>query len=227
VTESQPRTPIEQAEFLLSYWGVDALKNAFNNLSVISKVRRYERVMALLFISADFRNRIQYYVERAPISSKATLIGMKLLRDKNFNNALVIEKADFPKAHIWNGFFDQFVVAYIFARTENMMLVNNGVLSRGQNFTHYTFGRSKTLLQNILGAHKHFCVNIVAKRLMDNGYTYEDIRHFSLNRRRHLRPGKLYHCPCGHEQFYDSSISNTKLLKIYNKHVGPTAVFHI
>ena len=226
MTESQPRTYIEQAEFLLSYWGVDALKNAFNNLSVISKVRQYERLMALLFISEDFRNRIQYYVERAPISSKAAMVGMKLLRDKNFNDALVIEKSDFPTAHIWNGYFDQFVVAYIFARPENTMLINNGVLSRGQNFTHYTFGRSKTLLQNVLGSHQHICVDLVVKRLLNSGYTYEDISHFSFNRRRHLRPGKLYQCPCGHEQLYDA-ISTTKLLKMYNKFVGPNAVFHI
>ena len=219
----QERTHSQEAAFNLANL-FDWVSSSYMHLFQMMNINKLNGCVPILLISSEFKNRLLFNIERAPLNSEFTIRGYKIIRNHNFRNALTLFPTDIPQLSIWRN-FDNFLCAVLLSSIDGLLElpVHSMVATRGQDIVDITLGQSVNILRTVLHGHRHCCDdNALFKILIPN----KEITSRQVNlakqtcRYQNIQNGKAFHCStCGQESIYFAT-NLKKISRLYNVFVG-------
>jgi hypothetical protein len=216
------RTYSEDAEWYIANllaW-VDC---SYKHLYKLLDVNQPDNFLHVVFVQDIFKQKMNYYAERAPYSSVYCQQGLTLLTHHRYKDYLFVFPSDFPRSQIWTH-FTHFLCCLLYSTPDMLstMPVQSFSATRGQGLLSLTLAQNLKTLRQVIYGYRHCCEeDCLWNCLLPKEEISMAVAHHKLStvKYKHINPNKAIVCEvCGLESI-NVSVDLTKLGRMFAKYV--------
>jgi hypothetical protein len=215
------RTYLEEAEYRLAN-SLAWLESSFVNLYGLLNLSIPEIYTHIIFVKDELRNRLLYYIDRAPLKTHFVEAGLELIHNHLYDNYLIVFESDFPNSRLWKH-FDNFLCALLFGDSDMItaMPYLSMYASRGHDLISLTIGSTWTTLRELVQGYRHDCSqDAVFEKLVLPEQISWSLFDSMIDQTiyKPITPTGSYRCPtCGAESII-SVLNMRKLKRMYERY---------
>jgi hypothetical protein len=216
------RTYLQEAEFRLANT-LTWLDSSYHNLYLLLDIAFPDTYIHTVFVKDAFLERLNFYIERAPVNSPFTESALGLIHNHVYRNSLVVFQSDFPNSRLWN-YFDNFLCTLLYGDSGMIASLPYQIMyaTRGHGMLKLIIGHTWAALRELVQGYRHDCCqDAVFEQLVLPEKMSWSLFDSMLDQQIHkpITPTGSYRCPsCGEESII-TVLNMRKLKRMHERHV--------
>lgn len=216
------RTYLQEAEFRLANC-LTWLDSSFQNMYKLMDIAFPETYLQIIFAKDEFVNRLEFYIERAPLHSPFVESALGFIHNHIYHDSLVVFQSDFHNSRLWN-YFDNFLCTLLFGDSGMIASLPYQIMyaTRGHGMLKLTIGHTWAALRELVQGYRHDCCQdaVFEKLVLPEKMSWSLFDAMLEQQiRTPITPTGSFRCPtCGEESII-TVLNMRKLKRMHERHV--------